>query len=376
MTGLYLHIPFCTSKCPYCDFYSLVGDDRELASYVSLLQRELELHAAAWAGPLETLFFGGGTPSRLAPRHVAALLATVADRYGLSPDAERTLEANPGSLDEARLAGYRRAGINRLSLGVQSLDDRMLARLGRTHTAAQAREAFAAARRAGFDNLSCDLIFALPGQTRDALEREIEALLALGPEHISAYALTLEEGTPLHLRHQQRPLDLPDDDQSAALFLLLDARLSEAGYHHYEISNYARTGHACRHNLATWRRQGYLGVGAGAHSFDPTGFGRRRANPSDLDLWRSRVETGRDPSEELEDFDRGAAMRETLYLGLRTAEGVSEAAFRARFGATLEEVFGPARQRCGPRLHSAGGTWSFDPEGWLLFDHLIQHFFA
>jgi len=201
-------------------------------------------------------------------------------------------------------------------------------------------------------------------------------LLELAPEHISAYALTLEEGTPLHLRHQQQPLALPDDEQGAAYFLHLDARLVAAGYRHYEISNYARPGHECRHNLATWRRQGYLGVGAGAHSFNAGGFGERRANPADLQAWRHAVEAGRDPSEALESFDRDAAMCETLYLGLRTAEGVDAATFQARFGVPLEEAFGAARRRCAGHLLNDPERWRFTPQGWLLYDHLIQHFLA
>jgi len=376
MNGLYLHIPFCSRKCPYCDFFSLVGDDRQLADYVALLQRELGLYAGSGMGPFETLFFGGGTPSRLTPEQVADLLSSISQLFGLTPGAELTLEANPGTLDAIRLAGYRRAGINRLSLGVQSFDDRMLTVLGRSHSAAQARKAFTDARRVGFDNLSCDLIFALPDQQLADLDREIDALLALGPEHISAYALTLEEGTPFHLRHQQQPLALPDDEQGAAFFLHLDARLSSAGYRHYEISNYALPGHECRHNLATWHRQGYLGIGAGAHSFDPAEFGSRRANPADLAVWRAALETGRNPAETLERFDRRGAMCETLYLGLRTAEGVDARRFRSRFGTPLEEVFGNARRRCAEHLLVEPDRWRFTPQGWLLYDHLIQHFLA
>ena len=374
MPGLYLHIPFCLSKCPYCDFFSLGGDDAAVSAYVALLGRELEQKSADWHDPFDTLFFGGGTPSRLSPGQVSDLLQTVRSRYGLTRDAGLTLEANPGTISDTSLQGYRAAGINRLSLGIQSFDDRFLRALGREHDSAQAIEAFQIARRAGFSNLSCDLMFALPGQSPADLDRDLDRLLELAPEHVSAYALTLEEGTPLFHRHQQQPLPLPDDEQGARLFRQVHRRLTAAGYRHYEISNYALPGHPCRHNQNTWRRDPYLGVGAGAHSFLARGWGERRATPADLDHYRDALDAGVDPSQLLETFDRAGAMSETVYLGRRTAAGVDGRVFRERFGTTLEEAFAEAAQACGETLQSNAHHWRFTLDGWLLFDHLIQPF--
>jgi len=374
MTGLYLHIPFCHSKCGYCDFYSLTGDDASVAKYVASLRRELEQKAAHWQGPFDSVFFGGGTPSRLSSAQVTQLLDSVRNEYGLIADAEVTLEANPGTVSESSLDGYRAAGINRLSFGVQTFSDPQLKALGRAHSSAQAHAAFRAARRVGFDNLSCDLIFALPNQDGVALERDIETLLKLAPEHLSAYGLTLEEGTPLYQRHQQQALPLPDDEHYAELYLLLDRRLAAAGYRHYEISNYARPGYECRHNRDVWRRRPYLGVGAGAHSFYATNWGERRHIPPDLERYQTCIDKGCDPSQQLEFFDRQAAMSETAYLALRTAEGVICDDFLNRFGTPFDEVFRDAIRQCGEQLHHASGSWHFTPEGWLLYDHLIQPF--
>ena len=374
MTGLYLHIPFCHSKCSYCDFYSLTGDEARIAEYVALLTDELEQKAASWQGPFDSVFFGGGTPSRLTAAQVAQLLDTVRTRFGLSDNAEVTLEANPGTVTDASLNGYRAAGINRLSFGIQTFSDPQLKALGRAHSATQANAAFRAARRAGFENLSCDLIFALPDQGRAELDHDLDALLELAPEHLSAYGLTLEEDTPLFQQHQHRALPLPGDEEYAELYLQLDRRLVAAGYRHYEISNYARPGYECRHNQEVWRRRPYLGVGAGAHSFLATGWGERRCVPPDLEQYRTACETGHDPSQRLETFDRQAAMSEAVYLALRTAEGVVDSAFLTLFGLPFEKAFPEAIAHCEPYLCHPSGRWHFTPQGWLLYDHLIQHF--
>lgn len=375
MTGLYIHIPFCRRKCAYCDFFSVpVPGTDDLHRYGELLLRQLHREAAAWSGPIETIFFGGGTPSLMPPAMIGRILEAVTATLGIAAGAEITLEANPGSVDAAGLAALREAGVNRLSLGLQSLDDRQLAVLGRGHTVAAAKAAVAAARAAGFANLSLDLIYALPGQQVAALERELQALVALAPEHISTYALTVEEGTPLHHRVATGEIRLPDEDETARYYLAVDAGLTAAGYEHYEISNFARPGRACRHNLDTWRRQSYLGLGAGAHSFRADGWGERRAVPPDLDLFARRVAAGEAASERLEGFDRRGAMSETLYLGLRTAEGVDESDFCRRFGVGVAAAFPEAVQRCGPRLRCRDGRWTFDLPGWLVYDHLIAFF--
>ncbi len=377
MTSLYLHIPFCVRKCPYCDFFST---DRHspavLGEYVDLLLKQLELAAAdgIWKGPLATIFFGGGTPSLLTPPQVGRILQTAAARFGLAADCEISLEANPGTLTPDSLAGYRAAGVNRLSLGAQSLDDRALAQLGRIHSAADIRQAVAWSRTAGFSNLGLDLIYARSGQSPADLKREIVAFLALEPEHLSCYGLSVEEETPYHALQRRGGLALPDEQSYARQYTLLHERLAEAGFGHYEISNYARPGRECRHNLGYWRRQGCLALGAGSHAFDPAGWGRRLAVPGDLADYEQKLAAGRDPLAELEVFDRAGAMAETLYLGLRTAEGIDDRAFSARFGTSLAAHFAPAIARAGSHLRHEDDRWTFDLSGWLIFDHLILPF--
>lgn len=377
MTSLYLHIPFCVRKCPYCDFFST---DRHspalLADYVELLLRQLEPAAAAgvWQGPLTTVFFGGGTPSLLTPEQISRILQAAAARFGFAADCEISLEANPGTLSPETLAGYRAAGVNRLSLGAQSLDDRALTQLGRIHSAAEIRQAVAWSRAAGFDNLGLDLIFARPGQSPADLEREIDAFLALEPEHLSCYGLSVEEETPFHALQRQGGLALPDEQNYARQFTLLHNALAAAGFAHYEISNYARSGRECRHNLGYWQRRGCLALGAGAHAFDSAGWGRRLAVPGDLTAYRQALANGHDPLLELECFDRDRAMAETLYLGLRTAEGINDRDFSMRYGVSVANHFAPAITQAGNHLRHENGRWTFDLSGWLLFDHLILPF--
>ncbi len=378
MPSLYLHIPFCRKKCPYCDFFSLPGAANQLDAYPGLLLRHLEQAAAGDfpREPFATVFFGGGTPSLLPPEAVGALLRRAGELFGIAPGAEISLEANPGTVTAASLEAFRRAGINRLSLGAQSLRAEGLHSLGRLHSPAQTREAVRWARQAGFDNLALDLMFGLPGQDLPALGQELEDVLALEPDHLSLYSLTVEEETPFQHRHRRGELMLPPEEAFAEMFLGAHEVLEGAGYRHYEISNYARPGRECRHNQRYWRREGYLGLGAGAHSFFPQGWGERWAVAPDLERYAARVETGERPEELLEVFDRPGAMAETLYLGLRTREGVSEAGFRGRFGAGVGEAFPRAVARAAQRLSCRDGFWRLDPDGWLIYDHLIEGFLA
>lgn len=373
-SGLYIHVPFCRRKCDYCDFFSLPVADGVPADYPGLLLEQLRLTAPVWPGPLTTVFFGGGTPSLLEPAAVARLIDAAAARFGLAGDAEISLEANPGTVDPERLRAFHTAGVNRLSLGIQSFSDRQLVALGRLHDRRTALRAVEQARRAGFDNLALDLIFALPGQTAADLEREMGMLLSLAPEHVSCYGLSVEEGTPLAARHRHKPLALPDEERFAELYSLAAERLGAAGYRHYEISNHARPGFECRHNLGYWRRRSCLGLGPGAHSFRADGWGERLAIPPDLERYAAELRSGREPSVSLECFDRSGAMAETLYLGLRTADGVADTAFRERFGCSVAEAFPVALRQAGARLTLIDGRWRFDRAGWLLYDHLITPF--
>jgi oxygen-independent coproporphyrinogen-3 oxidase len=376
MAGLYVHVPFCRKKCPYCDFFSVAGRPELLAGYPQLLTRHLKLAARRdeWRAPFATVFFGGGTPSLLPPAAVAGVLAAAGRLFGLAPGAEVSLEANPGTVSPESLAGYRAAGVNRLSFGIQSLDAQNLRRLGRSHSLEEAVQAVAWAREAGFDNLGVDLMFALPGQTESALAEDLDRFLEPEPDHLSCYGLSVEEGTPFCHLHRAGGLELPDEERYAASFRLVHERLEAAGYRHYEIANHARPGAECRHNLGYWQRRPYLGIGAGAHSFIDRGWGERRAVPADLGSFQARLARGEDPTETLERFDRRGAMAEVLYLGLRTAAGVDEAAFRGRFGAGVAEAFPEAVRRAGARLALSAGRWRFDLEGWLLYDHLIAPF--
>ncbi len=375
MNALYLHIPFCRRKCPYCDFFSVAEDSASLGAYVEQLLRHLQLAKDQGAqGPFESIFFGGGTPSLLPATAVAQILSTARDLFDFEAEAEITLEANPGTVTAQSLAGYRAAGVNRLSLGVQSLQPESLKQLGRIHDRDQARQSVSLARAAGFTNLSLDLIFGLPGQTLAELQLELEDFLVLEPDHLSVYGLTLEEETPFHHQHRRGELTLPEEELAAAMFLSLHQQLASRGYDHYEISNYARPGFACRHNQRYWRRRPYLGIGAGAHSFQADGFGSRWSVAPDLERYAEVLTAGVDPAEKLESFDRRGAMAETIYLGLRTAEGVAEAEFRARFGLGVAEAFAEAVAQTGEYLAFGDGRWRLSPAGWLLFDHLITPF--
>ncbi len=375
MPALYLHIPFCLRKCPYCDFFSRDDCAALLPGYPELLRRHLAWAADhGWRGPLDTIYFGGGTPSLLPPPAVGELLAAAARHFGLADDAEVTLEANPGTVTLERLSGYRAAGVNRLSLGLQSLAPGPLAVLGRRHDVAQGVQAVQAARRAGFANLSLDLIFALPGQTPAELEAELDRYLELAPAHLSCYGLTAEPGTPLHRQVQDGALALPDGERYADAFLLVHERLTAAGFEHYEIANFARPGRACRHNRTYWERRESLGIGAGAHSFKEAGWGERWAVPADLAGYAAALHGGGEPAERLEGFDRAGAMGETLYLGLRTRSGVDEAAFRARFGCGVAEAYPQGVRKLQPWLALTDGRWRLTVDGWLLYDRLIQEF--
>lgn len=373
--GLYLHTPFCCSKCPYCDFFSIVPKKKEeVDAYPALLVQELRQTEKEWQGPLTSIFFGGGTPSLLPVQGIREILDSARATFGFAAAIEISLEANPGTITPRYLADLRRAGVNRLSLGIQTLADEDLARLGRVHSRQDSLDAIAAARQAGFDNLSLDLIYSRPEQDLDKLRAEIAQLLALQPQHLSCYGLTVEEGTPFAQMEKAGTLTLPNEEAAAAAYLCVHEELTKAGFSHYEISNFARPGFECRHNLGYWRRQPYLGLGAGAHSLRGYGWGERLSAPPDLDLYRQRLAAGTATAESIEVCDQQLAMAETLYLGLRTVEGVSDVSFSQRFGRSIAEVFPVAIARCGERLHLDNGRWHFDLEGWLLYDHLITNF--
>jgi len=378
-TRLYLHIPFCRRKCPYCAFYSREESPERLAHYTDLLLREMELAADSTPSeyPLESIYFGGGTPSLLEPDQLRRLLDRAISLFGLAPEAEITLEANPGTVDGPKLAAYRSAGANRLSLGVQSFNVTMLEKLGRIHTADQARQAFSQARQSGFSNIGIDLIHALPGQTMAQWHEDLQQALKLTPEHLSIYGLTVEEGTPFAGRYPEGNGELPSDDSAAEMFETTRELLTGAGYEHYEIANYARPGFRSRHNSGYWQRDGYLGLGAGAHSFlRNSAYGSRCCNPADLDSYNVSLAAGILPRSDLASIEREDAMAEFIFLGLRMADGISFSRFRSAFGAELTEIFGAeiTTLQTLDLITTAADSMRLTLRGMLLSNQVFQRF--
>ena len=332
---LYIHVPFCRRKCRYCAFYSEAsapGSDARLASWASALLCEMRREAEALGHPsLRTVFFGGGTPSLLSPSLVGAVLDAAAGLFSLDAQAEISMEANPESMNEEKARGFRLAGVNRVSLGVQALDDALLAALGRVHDKKTALSAYSALRRAGFHNVGLDLMWGLPGQSVDNWKAQLAEAAALSPEHLSCYGLMLEEGTPFF--RERENLRLPAEEEAAAMYEEGGALLEAAGYAQYEISNYAKQGFACRHNTGYWQGEEYLGLGPAAVSC--TG-NERRSNVADLEAWLSAVRQGkRAASVERLGFTEKA--EELVMLGLRTAQGLDLAAYRALTGRDFEK---------------------------------------
>ena len=363
--GLYVHVPFCAAKCSYCDFYSLAHREDKMDDYCAALTAHLREVAPRMAGQqVDTVYFGGGTPSYLGPKRLAALLKTIRKSYRLTADAEITLEANPDSAGDVKaLKMLRKAGFNRLSLGAQAMDDDMLRAIGRIHTAAQVQQAVSAARTAGFDNVSIDLMYGLPGQTMAHWQRTLESAIALGTDHISAYGLKVEEGTPLWQRRDSA--DLPDDEAQADMYLWAVEALAAAGYRQYEISNFARPGRESRHNLRYWRMAPYAGFGPGAHS----DFGNVRfAYQRDLDGYLA----GEMRLSEREEILPRERCMEYIMLSLRTAEGISrsvvERTYRKPF-AQAEAVF---RELADHGLAEATENgWRLTPRGFLVSNAII-----
>ena len=340
--GIYIHIPFCAHICPYCDFATYAGKDAVVPRYVASVERELAATAASVAErEVATVFLGGGTPSLLDPAQVQAILDACRGNYRLVPDAEVTMECNPNGLTEDRLGGYREAGVNRLSIGAQTLDRRGLRTLGRQHEAGDVLAAVANARAAGFDNLSLDFIFGWPGQTLDRWRADLVQVLAMpdAPDHLSLYSLIVEPGTPFADAAARGILHMPDDDATADMYELAIDMLAKAGWRHYEVANWSREpGGYSRHNAIYWQHGDYLGIGAGAHG---TMGSRRTMNHLLPETYCAAVERGEATASNVEAIDHQTQMAETMLLGLRLLDaGVEAVAFRARHGVALDAVFG------------------------------------
>ena len=338
--ALYVHWPFCLSKCPYCDFNSHVRKSVDQAAWRGALLRELDHFAALLPGAeVGSVFFGGGTPSLVPPETAAAVIERAAARWSLAADAEVTLEANPTSTEAARLEDFRAAGVNRVSLGVQALDDDALAFLGRGHDAAEARAAVAMAQRI-VPRSSFDLIYARPGQTVAAWRAELADALAFADDHLSLYQLTIEKGTPFYRLERDGAFDVPDGDTARALYDLTREMTAAAGFAAYEVSNHERGGNACRHNLTYWRYGDYVGIGPGAHGRIRPAGGARQATRQHAgpETWLAAVERDGHGTAETRALDTHEQAREMLMMGLRLQEGVSEARLRERTGCDPDRV--------------------------------------
>jgi oxygen-independent coproporphyrinogen-3 oxidase len=345
--SLYLHIPFCVRHCAYCDFNTYVEKTRSavvvetveaICRDIERTAQEIEREAGQGRRPVPTVFFGGGTPTFLSGDQLTRLLCTVRDHFDVQPDAEISSEANPGSSDAAKFAAMRAAGFTRLSIGVQSFDDRLLVALDRFHTSGEAESAFQAARAAGFTNLNLDLMFGLPKQTPALWHATLERALTLQPEHLSLYALTLEPGTRFERLHAGGKLDLPEEDVELAMYERSIRTLTEAGLEHYEVSNFAKSGFRCRHNQVYWRNEEYLGIGPGAVSYLQGRRWKRERLPT---RYIQKVAAGADLSVESECLEAKESLGETIMLGLRLREGLPLARIRARFGIDPLVHFAP-----------------------------------
>lgn len=364
--SLYVHVPFCKKKCAYCDFASYPGREGDWDRYFEALWGEIDAWTPRLAGRRAvTAFFGGGTPTLVDARYIAETLDRLRRAVPFAPEAEITAEGNPGTLTPDKLAVLRRAGVNRLSIGAQSFDDALLRALGRIHTAAQTGEAVRMARDAGFDNVSLDLMYALPGQDMARWMDTVDAAAALGVEHLSAYSLIVEPGTPMAARVAAGTAMLPEDDAVNAMQRAATEALARAGYRRYEISNYARRGFECRHNLVYWHRGEYLGLGCAAHSL----FGGCRFhNPDSLDDYLAGLRGA-----EQQRVSPADAMEETVMLSTRTARGLDLAGWERDFGAPFRQGREAALARLarGGLIETDGGFVRLTPRGMELHNAVV-----
>ncbi len=379
--SLYIHIPYCISKCPYCDFNSHVVAAIPESNYTGALLRELEFYGASndWRGRnVRSIFFGGGTPSTFKPASIGKLLAWVAATFPIDVDCEITMEANPGTVDATYFAGYRDAGVNRISVGVQSFQPRLLKFLGRIHDAEEAKHALKVVKKSGFENFSFDLIYANPGQTLDELANDLDTAVEFQPPHLSAYNLTFEEGTPFHREFRAGRMANLSEDEEIAMAELIESKLSAAGLKRYEISNYARPGLHSRHNVNYWQSGDYLGIGAGAHSYKRNAdgvTGRRWSDEKNPARYMAQVKEASQAVVERDGIDFAKAAGEFMFLGLRMTEGISTELFRARFAKPPVEFYPRIETWIeGEFLQQRGEFLRLTPKGLLLANSIFVEF--
>ncbi len=361
--GLYIHIPFCKAKCNYCDFNSYPGKEALMEPYFHALETEIGRRGAELRdAEFSTVFIGGGTPSLAGSWLIHSLMNACRRHFRLSGRAEISMESNPGTLSFEKLTAYKACGINRLSIGLQAWQDRLLKELGRIHGREEFEENMKLARKAGFKNINVDLIFGLPGQTMNDWRETVSGVVALEPSHISCYSLKIEEGTVFGSRLASGELEEPDDGLDRKMYRYAVDRLESYGYKHYEISNFAGPGMECRHNLIYWQAEEYLGIGAGAHSYLN---GCRFNNVYGIEDYTDGIENGRELRENEQYIDKDEAMSEYMILGLRLIDGVSAEAFRQRFGEDMGSVFGSrlARLEHKQLLERDGDRWRLTEAG-------------
>ena len=370
MAGIYIHIPFCKQRCSYCAFYSTtLYNIRE--RYVDALCKEIAMRKEyAGGAPIETIYLGGGTPSTLSMEQLKRICDTVYAAYQVSPVPEVTIECNPDDLTPDFLAQLKQLPFNRISMGVQSFNDTQLKRLGRRHDAAKARQAVANARTAGYSNISIDLIFALPGSTIDEWEHDLESAIALRPDHLSAYNLTYEEGTPMHRALERGDFTELSEEDNITQFQMLISRLKEAGYRHYEISNFALPGRESRHNSSYWNDTPYIGCGAAAHSYNGTSRGW---NIADIQEYIKGIENG-NPVFEIEELTEEERYNDTILTRLRTAEGIPLEWMKKKFGKRLNDYMQSAAEKeiAFGNLKAENGHLSLSEKGIFISDAVIR----
>lgn len=373
--GVYIHIPFCRSRCSYCDFatglYQAQLAERYVSAVVSEITNWSEIEAPA---EVDTIYFGGGTPSLLKPTQVEKILAAVKARFKVARDTETTMEMNPGNLAPETLLNFRSLGVNRASFGAQTFDDRELARLGRSHSAEQSRQTFADLRQAGFDNINLDLIAGLPAQTIRGWERNIDEALKLEPEHLSFYLLEVHQGTPLADQIKQGRQPEPDDDLAGEMYEVMLERSRSEGYVHYEISNLCRPGFESRHNTKYWSGPPYYGFGCSAHSYD--GSLRRWANVRDVNAFTELVEAGSSPVAEVCHLTEKERLSEKVFLGLRLMRGINLNDYQEQFGISLNSSYAAEMERLiiAGLIEQEGDMLRLTTKGSLLSNEVFSSF--
>lgn len=366
---LYVHIPFCVRKCQYCDFLSGPSDEETKDRYIEALLKEIRAAEHTENYEIVSVFIGGGTPSALKAEAIASIMRTLQEQFFFCEDAEVTIEANPGTVDLEKLTIYRNVGINRLSLGLQSTDAEELKLLGRIHSYEEFLKSYEWAREAGFSNINIDLMFAIPGQTGEAWRQHLYQVAELNPEHISAYSLIIEEGTPF----AEQNLDLPDEDTEYQMYEDTAEILERYGYRQYEISNYAKQGYMCRHNAGYWQRREYLGFGLGASSLYG---GMRFSNTHQMQEYLKESRNSDQIRKDVTVLSRNEQIEEFMFLGLRMTEGISEKKFEENFDVRLMDVYGDILQKYEETgfMEHIETKWRLTRKGIHVSNHILADF--